>query len=99
MTGDFVWAEDGKTLFYTRQDPETLRPYQVYRHMVGTDPETDVLVYEETDETFECSVSKSRSKKFLFIASSQTLSKEYRFLDASESDRRVRSFSTAAPRS
>jgi oligopeptidase B len=82
MTADFVWAEDGKTILYTKQDPETLRSYQVYRHTVGTDPDTDVLVYEETDETFECSVSKSRSKKYLFIRSSQTLSEEVRFLDA-----------------
>ena len=43
MTGNFEWADDGLTLFYTRQDPETLRPYQVYRHRLGTDPGTDVF--------------------------------------------------------
>jgi oligopeptidase B len=82
MTGDFVWAEDGKTILYTKQDPETLRAYQVYRHTVGSDPGADELVYEETDDTFECRLSKSRSKKFLLIQSSQTLTEEVRFLDA-----------------
>jgi oligopeptidase B len=82
MTGDFEWAEDGRTLFYTRQDPVTLRPFQVYRHTIGASPDADVLVYEETDETFSCSVSKSRSKKFLFIELDQTLSNEVRYLSA-----------------
>ena len=82
MAGNLVWAEDGKTLFYTRQDPETLRPYQVYRHVVGTNPEADVLVYEEKDDTFNCSVSKTRSKKYIIITSEQTLSTECRYLDA-----------------
>ncbi len=82
MSGNFVWAEDGQTLFYTRQDPETLRPYQVYRHTLGNDPDTDVLVYEEKDDTFYCGISKSRSKEYLLIRSSHTLSNEYRFLNA-----------------
>jgi oligopeptidase B len=82
MTGSFVWAEDGQTLFYTRQDPVTLRPFQVYRHTIGTSPDADVLVYEEKDETFSCTVSKSRSKKYLFISSDQTLSNEVRYLNA-----------------
>jgi oligopeptidase B len=82
MTADFEWAEDGRTLFYTRQDPTTLRPHQVYRHAVGASADDDELVYEEKDETFSCSLAKSRSKKFLFIVSDHTLSNEVRFLDA-----------------
>jgi len=62
-TGGATWANDNKTLFYTRKDP-------------------DELVYEEKDETFNCFVYKSKSKKFLMIGSDQTLSSEYRFLDA-----------------
>ena len=38
ITGNLVWAEDNKTLFYTRQDPETLRSFQVFRHELGTNP-------------------------------------------------------------
>lgn len=84
VTDNFVWAEDGQTLFYTRQDPETLRPYQIYRHMLGSDAGTDALVYEEKDDTFRCSIRKSRSKKYLLIESTHTLSTEYRFLDANK---------------
>lgn len=82
VTGNMAWAEDNQTLFYSRQDPETLRSYQVYRHELGTDPKNDVLVFEETDDTFACRVFKTKSKKYLFIASSQTLSDEYRYLEA-----------------
>ena len=82
MTGEFEWANDGQTLFYTRQDPKTLRSYQVFRHQIGTPPEDDTLVYQEDDETFWCGIGKSRSRKFIFIRSSQTLSTEYRYLDA-----------------
>jgi oligopeptidase B len=82
VTGNVVWAEDNQTLFYTRQDPETLRPYQVYRHHVGTDSSQDLLVYEEQDEEFSCAVGKTKSNKYLFIASVQTLSTEFRLIDA-----------------
>lgn len=83
VTANVVWANDNQHVFYTRQDPETLRSYQVYRHKLGTDPADDVLIYEEQDETFRCRVSKTRSKQYLLISSSQTLSDEWRFLDAS----------------
>ncbi len=84
VTPNVVWAEDNQTLFYTRQDPETLRWYQVYRHRLGTPADEDILVYQEDDDEFSCSVGKSRSDNFIFIESSQTLSSEYRFLDANK---------------
>jgi oligopeptidase B len=82
VTGNMVWANDNRTLFYSKQDPKTLRSYQVYRHLLGTDPVRDILVYEEADETFRCDVSKTKSRKYLLIGSQQTLSTEYRYLDA-----------------
>jgi len=81
-TGGITWANDNKTLFYTKKDPQTLRSFQVYKHLLGTDPEKDQLVFEEKDETFSCFINKTKSKKYLVIGSSQTLSTEYRFLDA-----------------
>jgi oligopeptidase B len=54
----------------------------VYRHVLGTDPSQDELVYEEADETFSVYVSKTKSKRYLLITSSQTLSTEVRYLDA-----------------
>ncbi len=82
ITGVNAWAEDNQTIFYVRQHPETLRWYRVYRHVLGTDPATDELIYEETDETYSTFVFKTKSKKYLMIASSQTLASEYRYLAA-----------------
>lgn len=84
VSGNFVWAKDGKTIFYTRQDPQTLRWYQVFRHTLGTDPDDDVLVFEEKDDTFRCSLRRSRSREYIFIDSQQTLSSESRYLDAAQ---------------
>ena len=81
-TGGITWANDNKTIFYSKKDPVTLRSYQIYRHELGTDSSKDVLVYEEKDETFGCSVYKTKSRKYLMIACYQTMSTEYRFLDA-----------------
>lgn len=86
VTPVMVWANDSETLFYTKQDPETLRWYQIYRHRLGTDPSTDPLVYEEADETYSSWVSRSKSGRFLLIGSSQTLATEYRYLDADRPD-------------
>jgi oligopeptidase B len=81
-TGGAVWANDNQTIFYTKKDPQTLRAYQIYKHTLGTDQNTDELVFEEKDETFSCYIQKSKSDKYLIISSSQTLSSEHRFLDA-----------------
>jgi oligopeptidase B len=82
VTSNIAWAEDNRTLFYTRQDPTTLRWFQVFRHVLGSDPSADVLVYEEADEEFSSYVFKTKSKRFLMIATTQTLSSEYYYLDA-----------------
>ena len=82
-TGGITWANDNKTIFYTKKDEVTLRSSQIYRHTLGTDASEDVLVYEEKDDTFSCYVFKTKSRKYLMIGSYQTLSTEYQFLDAS----------------
>lgn len=81
-TGSATWANDNKTLFYTRKDEVTLRADRIYRHTVGTNPEKDVLVFTETDETFDTFVYKTKSEKFLVIGSTSTLTSEYQILDA-----------------
>jgi len=86
ITGGMAWANDNQTLFYSRQDPKTLRSFQIWKHKLGTDAAEDALVYEEKDETFSCYVMKSKSDKYIFIASYQTISHEYRYLDADNPD-------------
>jgi oligopeptidase B len=82
VTGNLAWANDSRHLFYTRQDPQTLRAFQIYRHELGTEAAADVLVFEETDEQYHCYVGLSRSKQFIIIGSAQTLSTEFRVIDA-----------------
>jgi oligopeptidase B len=84
VTENLTWADDNSTLFYAKQDLKTLRAYQIYRHRVGSSPETDQLVFEESDETYVAYVYKTKSKKYLMIVSAQTLSQEYRYLEADE---------------
>jgi oligopeptidase B len=82
VSENLTWANDNRTLFYAKQDPTTLRAYQIYRHVLGSDPAEDQLVFEENDETFAAYVFKTKSKKYLMIVSSHTLSQEYRYLEA-----------------
>jgi oligopeptidase B len=82
VTANLVWAGDDRTLFYARQDPGTLRADRIFRHTLGTDPADDVLVFEERDETFSTRVSRTKSRRYLLIGSHQTLSTEFRVLDA-----------------
>jgi len=82
VTGELVWANDDRTLFYSKQDPKTLRAHQIYRHTLGQDPAADLLVYAEPDETFAVDLHKTRSRKFVVIESSQTVSDEVRLIDA-----------------
>ncbi len=81
-TGSAVWANDNKTIFYTKKDPETLRAYQIYKHKLGDHPSKDTLIYEETDEIFDTFITKSKSNTYLYIASYSTLTTEYRYLKA-----------------
>ena len=78
--GGSVWANDNKTIFYSRQDEVTLRSDKIYKHILGTDSKNDVLVFHEKDETFNVGISKSKSKKYLVIESGSTLTTEYRTL-------------------
>ncbi len=83
-TPALAWAADSRTLFYTGQDPQTLRADSVYRHVLGTDPASDPLVYAEEDEEYRCFVSESRSDDYLLIGSFQTETSEYRYLPADD---------------
>ncbi|QFZ53409.1 S9 family peptidase [Oceanihabitans sp. IOP_32] len=84
--GSATWANDGKTVFYTTKDPQTLRQNKIVKHVIGTDQSEDVVVYEEKDDTFRCGVGKTKSDAYLVIGSFQTLSTEFRVLDANTPD-------------
>ncbi len=92
-TGISVWAADNKTLFYTKKDPVTLRSDKIYKHKLGTPTSDDELVFHEKDETFSTYIYKTKSKKFIIIGSSSTLTSEYRFIESTNPDSEFKMFS------
>ncbi|MEG0931028.1 S9 family peptidase [Algoriella sp.] len=90
-TGGSVWAADNQTLFYTRKD-EALRAFQIWKHKLGTSAEEDTLVFEETDDTFSVYVYKSKSRDFIIIGTSSTVSDEYRYINANQPDSEFKIF-------
>ena len=95
VTGNMAWAEDNRTLFYTKQDSVTLRWNRIYRHVVGTDASRDQLVFDEKDDTYNAFVFKTKSRRFVMIGSEQTVASEYLFVPA---DRPVQPFRAIIPR-
>jgi oligopeptidase B len=91
-TGGSTWASDNKTLFYTRKDAQTLRSDKVYRHTLGTDIAKDALVFHEKDDTFYTFVYKEKSKKYLVIGSTSTLTSEYQILESNNPNGNFRLF-------
>jgi oligopeptidase B len=84
--GGITWANDNQTIFYSRKDTVTLRSSQIWKHKLGTSQSEDVMVYQESDEEFSAWVYKTKSDKFIVIACTQTMSSEYRVLDADAPD-------------
>ncbi|MFT5430534.1 MAG: oligopeptidase B [Myxococcota bacterium] len=80
--GSFAWAADNRHLFYVKREEGTLRSHQIWRHELGCAQATDVLIFEESDETFWLSVRRSKSKAYVFIEVHSTLVTETLFVDA-----------------
>lgn len=80
-SGGFVWANDSRTLFWVKRD-ENNRPAMVYRHVLGTDPADDVLVYKEDDPGYFVSVGKTESDRFILIDAHDHTTSEVRLIDA-----------------
>lgn len=91
-SGGFAWANDGKTIFYTLKDEDTLRSDKVYKHVLGTDSKDDELIFVEKDDTFISSVYRSKSKKFIIIGSYSTVSTEFQILSADNPNEKFKIF-------
>src|SRR6218665_1271738 len=91
-TGSSVWANDNQTIFFTRKDLVTLRSDKIYKHKIGKPETDDVLVFHEKDDTFNVSVSKEKSKKYIVISSSSTLTTEFQTLPADKPDDQFKIF-------
>ncbi|MCA2181071.1 S9 family peptidase [Nonomuraea glycinis] len=76
-----AWSADGSVFFYTRVD-DAWRPFQVYRHTLGT--EEDVLVHEEADERYWVGIGLTRSERYLVLGAGSKITSEVSILDAAD---------------
>ncbi|MFN5418593.1 MAG: S9 family peptidase [Flavobacteriia bacterium] len=80
--GSLIWANDNKTVFYVKKDEQTLREFQVFAHILGTDSKSDKLVFEEKDERFSVHISKTLTDKYILINIESSTTSEVRVIDA-----------------
>ena len=76
-----AWCTGCRSFYYVRPD-KAMRPWQVWRHVLGTSASRDQLVFEEQDERFFVSVELSRSKRFILVTSESKMSSEVSYLRA-----------------
>ncbi|MGY0618202.1 S9 family peptidase [Lysobacter sp. A378] len=94
VAANIVWADDNQTLFYVENDPDTLLTVRVRKHVLGTPVSDDVLVYEESDDTFYMGIGRTRDDQYICIGVESTVSSESRCAPASD----PREFVVLAPR-
>ena len=82
--GSVVWAADNRTLFYTVEDEETKRQFQLYRHVVSQPQDKDALLYEEADERFNVGAGRTRDGKYIVLESASHTASEEQFLPAAD---------------
>ncbi|MDO5505039.1 MAG: S9 family peptidase [Pseudoxanthomonas suwonensis] len=93
-SANVVWADDNRTFFYVQNDPDTLLTRWVKKHVLGTDPKDDVVVYEETDDSFYMGIDRTRDDAYICIGVESTVSSELRCTPAADPG----SFTVLAPR-
>ncbi len=95
--GSAVWANDSRTIFYTETNPGTLLSENIRKHRLGEDSAADELVYHEVDKSNYLGLYKTRSREYIIIHSSSTLSSEVRVLHAGDPDGAFRLFQQRMP--
>jgi len=85
------WARDGQSFFYVTRDA-ALRPFRIYRHVLGTDSTQDTLLYEERDETYFLWLAQSRSKAYIMAYSHSTTTDEWMYFPNDGSTYEFKSF-------
>ena len=93
---DIAWAADSRTFFYTTRDV-SLRTYRVVRHVLGSPPASDVLVYQESDPTFEVSLRLSKSRAVVLVETSSEDSSEWRYVEATDPSGPLEVFQARTP--
>jgi oligopeptidase B len=84
-----AWSADRSAFFYTRPDP-AVRPWQVWRHMVGRPASEDTLVFQEDDDRFFVQVGLTRSERYVVVDTTSKLTSEVHVVDADHADNPLR---------
>jgi oligopeptidase B len=82
--GSVTWAPDNLSLFYTVEDEQQKRQFQLWRHTLGTPHSSDVLILEEPDERFNLAVGRTRDGKFIILESASHTTSESHVLSADD---------------
>jgi len=82
--GSVVWAADNTTLFYSVEDEEQKRQFQLWRHTRTSTHSQDVLIYQDDDERFNIGAGRTRDGQFLILESSSHTTTECQWLAANE---------------
>ncbi|HEY2861509.1 MAG TPA: S9 family peptidase [Terracidiphilus sp.] len=82
--GSVVWTADNFNVFYTVEDEEQKRQYQLWRHMRGTPYAADLLVYQDDDERFNVAVGRTRDGAYILMESASHTTSESRYLPADQ---------------
>lgn len=94
VSPNVVWADDNQTLFYVENDPETLLTVRVKKHVLGTPASSDVVVYQEDDDSFYMGIGRTTDERFITIGVESTVSSEIRYAPAANPE----TFTVLAPR-
>jgi len=87
-----AWTADSRSVLYVEKHPVTLLGYRVRRHVLGTNPAQDALIYEQDDESFYTSVATTKDERYIEIFARSTVSTEMRYADAADPELRIHVF-------
>ena len=71
--------------YFTPKIDAANRPFQVFRHTLGTSVDEDILIYQERDEAYHLYVGKTRSQAYILMSSGSSVTSETHYLDANNS--------------
>ena len=81
---DVEWANDNKTIFYVTPNEKNLKSKLAYRHILGSNPADDELIYEEEDNAFYVWFGRTRSNDYIVLGTNSKTTSEVRYIDAND---------------
>jgi oligopeptidase B len=84
VEASLAWAADSRTILYIEKDPVTLLGLRVRKHVLGTDPKSDPLVYEQDDPSYYTGLLTTKDDRYLVIYAQSTVASEMRYADAAD---------------